>query len=1160
MLKQLFNKSASILTAVALVIGTLTPTQVYAANNAASVMFEAGAGAYFVSTDGKQIYTKIVVSDSNNDGKINPEYPFVIGGQTYTAQKAGYSLTSFQNASGITLTPGNSWEIELSNTAQIFTAQYEGKKYSVKFTDDRGNASAQTKEVQAGDNNDLSWNNIFGSSEPSEFIGWIYTTSEGTQVFFHKSGLHIFEDQSGNDIFSSSAPELKAAYAGTQTLTVNYVANGGSGSMAASTFQYGTENTLTANTFVKSDSVFKGWNTKADGTGITYADKQQTYINFGLTDSTLTLYAQWKDTSNTGGLTVRFIENNTIIDGVTTGYQNHFDEILSSTAKQFYSTAVAKLPEQLPSQAGYYVTDWQVVKVKDGTITPADKTVPSNSYFKFTNGLLDFGDGTTATSYQNWVSEDGILYLMPVWKPIKVKLAYHANGGGGQTPSDVVLMCGQEYTLSDGGTLTHPTKSLMGWSLKANANADNMYTGQNSPSDSLVYPVDYTLRTIKSSTQTYKLLSDPFTKYLDVTKWTTDITINPTRFDYNTGTLDLTDMTNNQIYAIWDSNTYTVKFDRNDESIAGGSGVMQPQEIRCGAQMPLSENTFSLSGYVFEGWNTKADGTGESYADRAVVKDLATRNKEITLYAQWSKGDIAKVSLQVTQSWQDNSNQDGIRPSSLEYNVIATVNGQALTASDLGLSTLSFTVDAGQSLQTLAEIPAKYLQNGQYYNISYRVVVGSLPSSYISSLSYSASSSEVKAAYTFKHTPETKNYPVTVKFSDNSNQDGLRPGQVKITIKGSDGSSTSSTVNVTGDTSTFMFEDLPVYANGTKITYTVSAADISGYTVLTKSSTSSASVTASHTPATTSVKVSAKWEDHDNQDKTRPRSISVTLTASDGRSYKATLAGESWTASITNIGKYYQGSETTGALTVTPVTGYSAEITGTMSGGFNITLKLSDLAKKKVEASKQTDKIKKTDTQQAVVTPPEVKETHTIGVRTIWNDSEQEFLRPLTIRVTLVGSDKSKTTKVLTSATGFTATFTDMPVKDEKTGKPVEYQISYAPISGYTTHVYHNRQNPDEFILEQFYPGNAATFNEDVVSTSNNLISIGATQEESTAYTDEEGNEISLTHDPDACDTPEIFKGDTRTNWRKLIVPGTIGLGLLGVAIAILLLLKSNRR
>ena len=73
------------------------------------------------------------------------------------------------------------------------------------------------------------------------------------------------------------------------TYMVKFNSNGGSGSMAAQTFSYGTAQNLTANAFTRPGYTFAGWNTQVDGSGTPYGDKAE----LTLTDN-LTLYAQWE--------------------------------------------------------------------------------------------------------------------------------------------------------------------------------------------------------------------------------------------------------------------------------------------------------------------------------------------------------------------------------------------------------------------------------------------------------------------------------------------------------------------------------------------------------------------------------------------------------------------------------------------------------------------------------------------------------------------------------------------------------------------------------------------------------------------------------------------------------------------------------------------------
>ena len=70
-----------------------------------------------------------------------------------------------------------------------------------------------------------------------------------------------------------------------------------------------------------------------------------------------------------------------------------------------------------------------------------------------------------------------------------------------------------------------------------------------------------------------------------------------------------------------------------------GSGTMESQTFESGSEKALSLNTFTKPGYLFDGWNTAADGSGASYTDgQAVTFAPANDGDSITLYAQWKEG------------------------------------------------------------------------------------------------------------------------------------------------------------------------------------------------------------------------------------------------------------------------------------------------------------------------------------------------------------------------------------------------------------------------------------------------------------------------------------------------------------------------------------------
>ena len=84
--------------------------------------------------------------------------------------------------------------------------------------------------------------------------------------------------------------------------------------------------------------------------------------------------------------------------------------------------------------------------------------------------------------------------------------------------------------------------------------------------------------------------------------------------------------------------TYTVTFAANVPAGASTSctGSMDDQSFAADEKKALSANGYSLPGYDFAGWNTKADGTGTAYSDEEPVGSLSDDGSTITLYAQWN--------------------------------------------------------------------------------------------------------------------------------------------------------------------------------------------------------------------------------------------------------------------------------------------------------------------------------------------------------------------------------------------------------------------------------------------------------------------------------------------------------------------------------------------
>lgn len=88
---------------------------------------------------------------------------------------------------------------------------------------------------------------------------------------------------------------------------------------------------------------------------------------------------------------------------------------------------------------------------------------------------------------------------------------------------------------------------------------------------------------------------------------------------------------------------YNIVFNSNKPSSATSSvtgSTASMNDITYDTSITLNKNGYSLNGWKFAGWNTKADGSGTSYTDGQSVNNLTTTDgATITMYAKWVQGD-----------------------------------------------------------------------------------------------------------------------------------------------------------------------------------------------------------------------------------------------------------------------------------------------------------------------------------------------------------------------------------------------------------------------------------------------------------------------------------------------------------------------------------------
>lgn len=122
------------------------------------------------------------------------------------------------------------------------------------------------------------------------------------------------------------------------------------------------------------------------------------------------------------------------------------------------------------------------------------------------------------------------------------------------------------------------------------------------------------------------------------------------------------------LYAQWTAKTYTVSYNAN-----GGTGTMADSTATYNTNFQTRPNTFEKTGYSFNGWNEKSDGTGtvwEKDGSGVATPWKWTYDKDITLYAQWLPNEYFVILWGQGGSWGDGQESD-------QYKVIfdTTVGG-----------------------------------------------------------------------------------------------------------------------------------------------------------------------------------------------------------------------------------------------------------------------------------------------------------------------------------------------------------------------------------------------------------------------------------------------------------------------------------------------------
>ena len=213
------------------------------------------------------------------------------------------------------------------------------------------------------------------------------------------------------------------------------------------------------------------------------------------------------------------------------------------------------------------------------------------------------------------------------------------------------------------------------------------------------------------------------------------------------------------LYAYYQK-TITVSYDKND-----GTGTIAPasgpktyisKAVSTDASVALTTlnpsitvsdgSGFTRTGYVFSGWNTKADGTGKNYAK----SEKAEFSESTTLYAKWTA-----IGYNISYNLQ-NGTAGTNKPATAKYDQVVTISNPT--------KTVTITGDANGTGATITGSPVSKPQTFAGWTYSGGSTATALygTASNAVTTSWNNASTKVKAGY-FKNLTATNNATVTMK-------------------------------------------------------------------------------------------------------------------------------------------------------------------------------------------------------------------------------------------------------------------------------------------------------------------------------------------------------------------------------------------------------------
>lgn len=384
--------------------------------------------------------------------------------------------------------------------------------------------------------------------------------------------------------------------------TLTYNTNGGTTTQSPTSEgrTAGSTENISTTLPTRTGYTFTGWTTALNGTGTSYSAGS----SLTMPGSNVTLYAQWAAATST-----------------VTYNANGGSGAPGSTSAAFGSTVTVS--SAVPTRAGFTFIGWKEdAGARQSSYASADTfTMPAISI----------------TLYAQWAA---VNYL----------LSYDANGGSGQ-PLSQSIAYDPAATANATVSSTLPTRSgydFLGWNTEANGGGTvraasatfampaanvTLYAQWSLATYTVYYNANGGVGTIAPQPGRYNTTisltsSVPTRAGYTFVRW--NVASDGTGSAFNSGVTFTIPSNNTTLYAQWSATPYTITYVAN-----GGDALTLPAAVTgktVGETVTLSVTEPTRTDWYFTGWNTAADGSGQTYAPNTA---FAMPAADVNLYARW---------------------------------------------------------------------------------------------------------------------------------------------------------------------------------------------------------------------------------------------------------------------------------------------------------------------------------------------------------------------------------------------------------------------------------------------------------------------------------------------------------------------------------------------